>query len=101
MAFTKGEGGRPKGSPNTTTSAIREAYESILSNNQDRISNALEALYTRQPAKFLDVMIKLSEFIIPKMRSVEGTIDAGEGIISKIIVEVKKNNESGSNNPSK
>lgn len=96
--FKKGEGGRPKGSENKTSTVLREVYAGILERNQDRIERALDQVYQRQPAKFLDFMVKLSEFILPKLRAVDTTIDVGEdSIINKISVEVvtkEKNNGS-------
>jgi hypothetical protein len=101
MAFQKGQGGRPAGAGNKATTAVRQVYEGILENNSDKIQYALDTLYDRQPAKFLDVMIKLSEFVIPKMRSVEGSVELGDNAISKITVELKqRDNGRGTNNTS-
>ena len=96
MAFQKGEGGRAKGSPNKTGREIKEIYEQILKGNTFRIEESLLAVYNTNPGKFLDIMMKLSEFAVPKLRSVDTTFDVAEdSALTGIKIEVitKEKNE--------
>ena len=70
MALKKGEiinpNGRPKGSQNRTTSEIRAAFQQLVSNNIDTLQTDLESM---EPEKRVLYIIKLSEFILPKLQS--------------------------------
>jgi len=70
MALKKGEilnpNGRPKGAANKTTSEIRAAFQQLVSNNIDTLQTDLESM---PPEKRVSYIIKLSEFILPKLSS--------------------------------
>ena len=62
-------GGRVKGTPNKTTSEIREAYQEFVEGNIENLNlwmNELDA-----PEKRLDFMLKFSEYFIPKLQRTE------------------------------
>jgi hypothetical protein len=60
-------GGRPKGAVNKSTIKIKEAFHNLLENNLDNISLWLGQVAAKDPQKAIDLTLKLSEFIIPKL----------------------------------
>jgi hypothetical protein len=70
MPIQKGQilpgAGRPKNSQNRTTSEIRAAFQQLVSNNIDTLQSDLESM---EPEKRVSYIIKLSEFILPKLQS--------------------------------
>jgi hypothetical protein len=60
-------GGRTKGIPNKATAGIREAIHHVLESNKDNMNEWLKRVAKDNPDKALDLMIKLSEFSIPKL----------------------------------
>ncbi len=71
MALKKGDvinpNGRPKGAVNRSTSEIRKAFQLLVSDNLDRLQDDIDAL---EPEKRLAYIIKMAEFVIPKLQSV-------------------------------
>jgi hypothetical protein len=75
MAFKEGhekKGGRSKGTPNRLTKEFRVLLKSILYEEVERIPEYLEAL---NPKEKLDVIIKLLNYAVPKVQS----INSGDG----------------------
>lgn len=75
MKFTKGKSGnpagRPAGSEDKVKKDVRSAYQAIVEGNLPNIENWLNVIARENPAKALDFMLKLSEFILPKMKAAE------------------------------
>ena len=89
MAFKGGDeninrDGRPKGVPNKTTKEIREAYQKLTVDNLDRMSIWISQVASEDPAKAMDIMIRLSEYIIPKLARTEVTGNDGEDLFKNI-----------------
>ncbi len=89
MAFKGGDEninreGRPKGVPNKTTKQIREAYQKLTEDNLDRMSIWISQVASEDPAKAMDIMIRLSEYIIPKLARTEVTGNDGEDLFKNI-----------------
>ena len=89
MAFKGGDeninrDGRPKGVPNKTTKQIREAYQKLTEDNLDRMSIWISQVASEDPAKAMDIMIRLSEYIIPKLARTEVTGNDGEDLFKNI-----------------
>jgi hypothetical protein len=89
MAFKGGDEninreGRPKGVPNKTTKEIREAYQKLTEDNLDRMSIWISQVASEDPAKAMDIMIRLSEYIIPKLARTEVTGNDGEDLFKNI-----------------
>ena len=76
--------GRPKGVPNKTTKQIREAYQKLTEDNLDRMSIWISQVASEDPAKAMDIMIRLSEYIIPKLARTEVTGNDGEDLFKNI-----------------
>ena len=79
MPFKPGQSGnplgRPKGGHNAKTTAIQAAYVDLINNNIGRVQSWLEEVAREDPAKALDILIRLSPFVIPKKTEADITID--------------------------
>ena len=79
--------GRPKGSLNKNTKHIREAYQKLTENNLDNMSRWISQVASEDPAKAMDIMIKLSEYILPKLARTEMTGADGDDLFKNIKFE--------------
>ena len=77
-------GGRPKGVPNRQTKEIREAYQRLTENNLDNMTTWLSQVAGDDPAKALDIMLRLSEYIIPKLARQEVVGSDGEDLFKNV-----------------
>ena len=68
--------GRPKGVPNKATIKIKDAYAELIANNLDRIQSLLDRVAVTDPKGALDLLIRLSPFVIPKNVSQEITFES-------------------------
>lgn len=80
MPFEKGDNrinraGRPAGAKGKVNDEIREAYQQLVESNLSNIETWLAEVAEKDPAKALDFMLKLSEYIIPRLKNVELTND--------------------------
>ena len=114
MPLKKGDrlnpNGRPKNSTNKTSSEIRAAFQLLVEKNLETLEADLKKIV--EPEKRISLIIKLSEFILPKLQSmtIENQIDmefkrlemllstapdeAIEQITAKILTLKIQNNES-------
>ena len=76
--------GRPKGSKNKQTAAIREAYQKLTEDNLENMSIWLAQVAADSPKEALDMMIKLSEYVIPKLARTEMTGADGDDLFKNI-----------------
>jgi len=79
--------GRPKGKPNKTTSEIREAYQLLVENNLENMTLWLTDVAADSPEKAMDLMLKLSEYMIPKLARQEVTGAEGKDLFKNITFE--------------
>ena len=91
MGFKKGEvtnpKGRPKGKPNKTTAEIREAYQKLVEDNLTNMTEWLTQVAAENPEKAMDLMLKLSEYMIPKLARQEVTGADGADLFKNIKFE--------------
>jgi hypothetical protein len=73
-----------KGVPNKTTVEIREAFQMLIEDNLDNLNIWLEQLADKNPEKAIDVIIKLSEFVVPKLNRSQIDFDIGKNEIEPI-----------------
>lgn len=76
--------GRPEGSKNKATQKIRIAYQKLTEDNLENMSRWLEAIAADSPKEAMDMMIKLSEYVIPKMARTEITGADGDDLFKNI-----------------
>lgn len=88
----KGGPGRPKGMKNQITDEIREAFQNLTHNNLDNIQKWLDKTATKNPAKALELYLKLSERILPTLQRTEQTVEFQDRI-EQINVKVKRNKD--------
>ncbi len=79
--------GRPKGSRNKTTNRIREAYQNLVELNLDNMSLWIQEVAENDPHKALDTMIKLSDYIIPRLARQEVTGADGADLLKNVKFE--------------
>jgi hypothetical protein len=79
--------GRTKGTPNKSTAEIREAYQKLVDDNLDNMKVWLEKVAEDDPNKALDMMLKLSEYFIPKLARQELTGADGKDLFKDIHFE--------------
>ena len=85
MAQKKGQTGnlqgRPKGKPNKSTTEMRNLFNELLSSNLDNIQADLDKL---EPKDRITVLLKLSEFVLPKLQSTQMAVTDTNTKIIKI-----------------
>ena len=87
MAFEKGNPGgpgRPPGSPNESTKEIRQAYQNLVEMNLDNMTMWLQEVAMVDPEKAMDLMLKLSEYIIPKLARQEVVGNDGSDLFKNV-----------------
>lgn len=60
--------GRPKGSRNRSSEAIRKAFLNFINDNVDSLQSSFDALEPRDRFK---VLVDISKFILPTLKSVD------------------------------
>jgi hypothetical protein len=76
--------GRPKGTSNKATTAIKEAYQNLLENNLDNMNRWLAIIADKDPKGAVELMLKLSEYILPKLARTEVAGHDGEDLFKNI-----------------
>jgi len=71
-------GGRQKGTPNKATARLREAFTELLEDNVGRVQELFDKVAEKNPQKALELLLKLSEFALPKLRAIEVNNEPGE-----------------------
>lgn len=68
---TNNPNGRPKGSQNVKTKAIRDAYSEFINNNTKHFEKWLKQVAEKNPAKAIELISGLSDFVLPKLARTE------------------------------
>jgi hypothetical protein len=63
--------GRPKGVPNKDTKHIRDVFQLLIEDNTDKLQSWLSDIAKNDPSKAFDIIIKLGEYVIPKLNRTE------------------------------
>ena len=72
--------GRKKGTQNKYTTQIKEAFGMLLEGNLDNLSTWLAQVAAEDPKAALDIMMRMSERFVPKLRQTDITSD-GQNIL--------------------
>jgi hypothetical protein len=70
---TKGKG-RPKNAVNKSTKELRAAFKFLLNNNLDELQETLDIIRVENPAKYIELILKLTEYSLPKLNSVQEVV---------------------------
>ena len=89
MPFTPGDpnintNGRPKGAQNKQTRDIRQAYQNLVEMNLENMTSWLAMVAAEDPEKAMDLMLKLSEYIIPKLARQEVVGNDGSDLFKNV-----------------
>lgn len=76
--------GRPVGVGNKTTTQIKEAYQKLLEDNLDNMTLWLTKIAEKDPARATELMLKLSEYILPKLARQEVVGNDGEDLFKNV-----------------
>ncbi|WP_339660006.1 hypothetical protein [Croceibacter atlanticus] len=60
-----------KGIPNKTTEEIRQSFKYLIENNINNLEEWLNQIAENNPEKAMHILIKLSEFVLPKLNRTE------------------------------
>jgi len=66
-------GGREPGTPNKITKDVKEVYQELLEKNFDNLNIWLQKVAKDHPDKALNFIIRLSEFVVPRLQSTKQT----------------------------
>ena len=75
-------GGRAIGTPNKVTKDIRKSYQLLIEKSLDRLESDLMEL---TPKERIEVLIKLSEYVVPKLTKIEANLETKTTGINIII----------------
>ncbi len=85
--------GRPKGSENKATKDIREAYKLLIENNLVNLQGWIEKIAEDNPAKAIELLNSMSEYIIPKLARTELVGDKDKPVVWKEVKSYDPNEE--------
>lgn len=97
--FQKGEGGRPKGSPNRITAELREWISLFITDNKEKIQEDFNSLSPRDRVLLFE---KLLKYALPVLQTATLSTDferMTDSELDKVINELKsQHNDKGSKN---
>jgi len=81
-----------KGTPNKTTKELRDSFQFFVENNVSQFQDWIEQVAESNPAKAIELVTSLGEYIIPKLSRTE--IDADVKTENKTKIDYSKLDES-------
>ena len=84
MAIGIKTGGRQKGTPNKTTSEIREHFQNLITENLGQLNQDLKSL---EPHQRLKMIIELSKFVVPTLKATDIGLKDSEERFNEIIIK--------------
>lgn len=93
--------GRPKGALNKETQQIKEAITAMIIGGLPDFLSVMSELRETNPVKFTENYMKLMEYSVPKLRSVDSNVSVDTESLGSIKIEVvTKEKHEGTNNTS-
>ena len=78
--------GRPKGTPNVATTEIKLAFAKLLEAQGPQINKWMNEIAAEDPAKAMDLLLRISERFVPALSRTELTGAEGKDIFDSIII---------------
>jgi hypothetical protein len=101
MPFKAGEvTGRPKGAEGKDTKRLRESIAAITEGGIEDFQRALGDVLEENPAKYLELYLRLLEYTMPKLRSIDTNIELGDNTIQKVTINVNAKGTTDTSNNS-
>jgi hypothetical protein len=102
MPFQKGNNlgkGRPQGKMNRSTEQAKLTLARLANKGLDNITEDIDKIRKDNPVKAAEIYIKLLEYVLPKLKSVDMKVE-GEinNKIEKIVIEVKESKHGNKDN---
>lgn len=101
MPFEKGNKlgkGRPAGKMNRSTEAAKLTLARLANKGLDNITEDIDKIRETNPVKAAEIYIKLLEYVLPKLKSVDMKVDADvTQKVEKITVEIKQSHNGKEN----
>lgn len=95
MPFQKGNKlgtGRPQGKMNRSTEQAKLTLARLANKGLDNITEDIDKIREQNPIKAAEIYIKLLEYVVPKLKSVDMKVDADiTAKVEKIKVDVITN----------
>lgn len=90
--------GRRKGTPNKLSADLRTAFKELSERNIENVERWLERVALRDPNKATELFLRLNEYVLPKLRSVEVSGPGGKPLetvstIKREIIDVAKKDD--------
>lgn len=60
-----------KGTPNKVTTEAKECFQLLVENNAPRLQQWIDEVAKDNPAKALDLFLRMAEFVVPKLQRAE------------------------------
>jgi len=81
-------GGRQRGTPNKATARLREAFTELLEDNMGKVQELFDKVAEKNPQKALELLLKLSEFALPKLRAIEVNNESEEAMHTSLDIRI-------------
>ena len=81
-------GGRKKGTANKATARLREAFIELLEGNMGKVQELFDKVAEKNPEKALELLLKLSEFVLPKLRAIEVNNESEEAMHTSLNINI-------------
>ena len=79
--------GRPKGTPNKATSAVREAIALFAEQNVGKLQGWLERVAQRDPAKAAELFTRVLEYHVPKLARTETKLEGELTVATRLVIK--------------
>ena len=96
MPFVAGNNlsqGRPKGAVNKENQIIKEAITAIVEGAIPDLVTVLAEMRETNPVKYTENLLKLMEYTVPKLRSVDSNVSIDPESLGSIKIEVITKNK--------